>query len=834
MVILHLWLVFVGSSPNALDLKIAREIRAHKEKAEIPSVPSSIRRNQKGQIPGRQFSFLDAKFFDPPLISAPDRVPEGTWFVSRTAKDSPWVFLGPSPATGEYWSDGTVSGRVAWILPHPGDPQTVYIASAGGGVWKTTDGGTTWSPLTDHLPVLTGGALAFDPTDPNILYYGTGEFHNCWDCGYGDGLFRSPDGGLTWEKIAASARVGRYIARIVIPPQRPSWIYVANRTGLAVSQDSGATWVWRRSEPTTDVLVHPLHSDTVLAATRTNGVYRSTDGGATWALITALPTTGYYRAQLAYAPSNPDVMYASFGTSIDYTLLGLYISTDGGVTWDLVDGAPDYLGGQGFYNHTLAVDPADPFTVYAGGVFPYDASTFGFVKIVVTDAGGGDYIAGSYVDLTDRGANGRLHPDIHHIVFGPDTTLWVATDGGVWKSPDRGNSWVNLNSTLALTQFYTLSVHPTSPDLIVGGTQDNGTMIRFNHPEWRVYASGDGGPTTWTFQGGLERFFKTYVNMWYLTRYRLTSGYPNPSWVQESVPEPWQSAGDDADWANGVLENVGDSLLFVGTERVWMSADAGDSWTSISGTLSAGAVVLSLAAASGESLYVGLSDGSIFFTPDQGLTWEDRSPALNRTYERINELAVSPLNGADVYACVGFWSPNSSGPRVLHTTDGGFTWTDVSGDLPINLDCLSMAVDFASGVVYVGTEQGVFYSTDGTTYTRLGTLSAQVYDMELRGGELVVATHGRGIWKAPAVTVVAERPRRKSEAVVWLGSRLHLLGMSGTVDVVAYDPQGRKEWVQSLRVDGDASLRLPLGRGLHILHVRSPRRSWRLPVVILP
>ncbi len=744
----------------------------------------------------------DIEFLGPDSLEARARN-KGNWakvgeVFTKRSYPLPVRFLGPMPIEGVGYSDGKASGRVSFVLPHPTDTGVAYISSAGGGVWRTTDGGNTWEPLTDNLPVLTGGALAFNPLNTNVIWYGTGELHYCSVCFPGDGLFKSTDGGNTWVKVASPDVVGYYISRIIVLPTDTNIILVAGSKGVVKSTDGGATWTNVLSGDNVNDLVYREDNPNVLfAATLYSGIYKSTDGGNTWSVITSLPRTGYFRAQIGISRSNPDVMYVGFGDS-DYSLKYFYKTTDGGNTWTLLSNTPNYLGFQGFYNHTIVVHPDDPNIVLAGGQYPYNSSVYGIVRSL--DGGI------TWEDITDRDPYGHVHPDIHHMAYGAGNVLWVACDGGVWKSYDNGNSWVNLNQTLGITQFYTLDAHPTDTLLVVGGTQDNGTPFYSGSLIWDEVSGGDGGPVLWRLDNP-SYFYTSYIYTNPLYRFR----WDGSSVVFDRyISAPWRY--DRVSWANGPLESSydGTPTIFVGSHRLWKSTDGGNTWTSISGDLTGGSGYLLSAAVSHtnpDTIYTGSSDGRFYMTPDGGSTWVMKFLPSSGA---ITEIWVNPNNSADIYILLR----KSSGQRILHSTDAGDSWMDITGDLPTGKNTRTLAVDFRSDppVIFVGMDDGVYYTTDHSNYIKIAGLpNVIVYnlDLNLPYRKLYVATHGRGIWVVNVSSIVGV---------------YESVAKSGNIDVLSGGVYVNDE-SSVFTVDGrkitEGKGYIPLSRGLYIVKTKN-------------
>jgi photosystem II stability/assembly factor-like uncharacterized protein len=695
----------------------------------------------------------DMEFLDP--VELERRAKEkGDWaelgrvFTSNLPNYLNVRFIGPKPIYNASWSDGKTSGRVSFVLPHPTDTGIVYIASAGGGVWKTTDGGNTWIPLTDNLPTLSSGALAFNPLNPNVIWYGTGEQHYCAVCFPGDGLFKSTDGGNTWIKVAPASVVGFYISRVIISPLDTNTIFVASDRGILRSTDGGLTWNWIFSGDQVNDLVYRQDNPNVLfAATLYSGIYKSTDGGNTWIRINSLPTSGYFRAQIGISPSNPDVIYVGFGRASNYSLLAFYKSTDGGNTWVQLTNTPNYLGNQGFYNHTIVVHPTNPDIVFAGGQYPYGPGYYGIVRS--TDGGN------TWQDITNRGPLGNVHPDIHHMAYGAGGVLWVACDGGVWKSYDNGNSWVNLNEDLELTQFYTIDAHPWDTLLVIGGTQDNGTPLFFGSLGWWEVSGGDGGPVLWR-PDNPTYFYTTYIYSNPIYRFRWTG---SSAVFDRYISPPWGS--DRVSWANGPLEgHPSGPIMIAGTHRLWKSTDGGITWTAISGDLTGGGYLLSASFShtNPDTIYTGSSDGRFYFTHNGGISWTRRTLPVSGP---ITDIWVNPFNSADVFITLR----RASGIRVLRSTDAGTTWTNITGDLPTGRTVRALAVDFQAGILFVGTDDGVYYTTNLSNYTKIpGIPNAIVFNLDVNTlyKKLYVATHGRGVWMVDYSAVsVEERKEAK-------------------------------------------------------------------------
>ncbi|MCW5768685.1 MAG: hypothetical protein KIT19_08365 [Phycisphaeraceae bacterium] len=666
----------------------------------------------------------------PKIVGEP--VPNWTWEsqFERSSYPLNWTFVGPSAIPSEYWSGNTkASGRVISIAPHPTDPNTCYAASASGGLWKTTNGGTSWFPLTDQLSILNSGYVVVDPVNHERVYYGTGEY---WTSSNGDGLFRSDDGGATWTQLANASQVGTRITGIAINPNNTAIIHLTSNAGTYISFNSGSTWSQRLSGACPSLALDPINPNNVLVGRHGQGVYKSIDGGLTYTKLGGgLPTTSIGMVLVDLCRSSPDDMYTAIvgsGGSVN----GVFRSTDGGATWVKKTATPNFCSPQCWYDIYLAVDPNDPEVVYLGGVDPRYA-----VAGVLKSVNGGN----SWTEISQF-SGGTLHPDHHTLVFGPGNTIWEGNDGGVWKSTNGGASWINCNNGLGTAQLYTIALHPAFPDRMLGGTQDNGTPERVSaSTEWPQLQAGDGGFSAFDYSSSTRRY-TTYV---YLSIYRWTNS------SSRNITGPWGS--DSTNWISPlVIDPVTPSTLYAGTNRVWRTTNATvttPSWTAIStnsvangGTLN----TIAVAPSNNSVIYTGSSNGRISYTSNLS-TWSTRSTGLPTS--GVSDIIINPSNAAEAFA--SFYS--STGGRIFRTVDSGLTWTAVGSNLPSGVVPRALEVDFAFDprAIYAGAGAGIYHSLDGgATWMKNNATfpNANVGDIAIDRDRrrIVVATYGRGAW----------------------------------------------------------------------------------------
>ena len=686
--------------------------------------------------------------------------------------DPSWISLGPAPILdGQTAGSQPVSGRISAIAADPRDAGTIYLAAAGGGVWKTTDAGNYWTALTDDQATLFMGAIALAPSDPDVIYAGTGEATNSALSFTGHGVLKSTDAGASWTLLGADAFDRHTISQIVVAPDDPNTVYVAvggsgthglaGNTGIWRSMDGGATWTDTTATISTtasfsDMEIDPTQPETLYAAvgsfrgSSVNGVYKSTDGGNTWSVAGNFPVdVRDGRITVAIAPSDPQTLYVSvsasgLGGSSFGRLLEVLKSTDGGNTWTALPNTPD-LGGNGWYGLPLAVDPSDPNTLYASA---------GGNPIVESNNGGITWFS------LVVGADGNgPHPDHHAFAFDANGQLLDGNDGGIWRLDDPSfahEHWTDLNTNLQLTQFIGIAVNPNDPTIVYGGSQDNGTAETTGSQAWTLIRFGDGGFVR-VDPANPRTVYHEYTN---LNPPLERSDDGGLTWNQKISGI---NTGDPSNtYLPYVMDPANSQRLLLGTNRVYETTNRGDLWHAISQpgqggwTVSANIDALAVAASDQNTIYAS-AGGHLFVTLDDGVTWQQRDvPNVNDHFQDIH---IDPADNLTAYAV----RDRFGGGHVFKTSDGGVTWTDISGNLP-DLPAYTLAMDPSSNALYVGTDDGVYISSNqGASWTRFGAglPHAQVRELELLPDFqlLFAGTHGRGAWEistavAPSVTNV--------------------------------------------------------------------------------
>ena len=689
-----------------------------------------------------------------------------------------WFPVGPAPIlNGNVPGHQPVTGRITGIAADPTDANVIYIASAGGGVWKTTDAGNNWTPLTDNQPTLVMGAIALAPSDPNVIYAGTGEadgpgvnFLSNYSPTefYGRGVLKSTDGGQTWALLGNDVFNRRSIAKVVINPNNADVAYVAvgqpgfngltGNQGIWETTDGGQTWTNTTAASGissdlafTDLVIDPSNDQHLYAVagdpagSTDNGLYETTDGGQTWARNTGGGTfpnsRSVGRIALAISPTNPLRLYASItnGSALRRgQLLAMVRSDDGGASWTTLQRVPNYLGGQGDYDTTLIVDPSDPDRVYAGGQGADSGTTQPFGVIESTDAGQN----WSGIAVGASGQDGP-HNDHHAVAFDANGLLLDGNDAGIWRldNPNVGQvHWTDLNNNLQITTFIGIALHPTDPTVAYGGSQDNGTEIYTGAPAWTQVLPHDGGNV---------RVDPVNPNIVYDYRYASGAVFERSddggyTWTQKMA-----GLGLNGNFFPPfVLDPSNPDRLVLGAVRVFETTDQGEHWVGLSSpnqsgwTSSAAIDSVAVAPSDADTLYAS-AGGHIFVTNNHGQTWMQRD--VPGYADHFFDIKVDPNDAQTAYAVRGLFG----GGHIFKTTDGGQNWTDISGNLP---DLPAFVMVIGPGTLYLGTDAGVYETHNGGRRWKplgRGMPSFQVKDLDLNTtyGILAAGTHGRGMWE---------------------------------------------------------------------------------------
>ena len=701
-----------------------------------------------------------------------------------------WTGIGPKPIGSNgpanvsvtYSGPPPYSGRVSAIAPDPNNANVVYLGGAAGGIWKSTDGGTTWTPkFPNNNPSFAIGAIAVDRSNSSNVWVGTGEPNSGWDTYYGQGIYKSTNGGTSWTKVGGTLFNGCFVYDLVVVD--PSTIVAAiaefpgvrnpacSRRGIWRTTNGGASWSHIALpnsvlDAPTDLSQAPGAPSTIfVAAYGQDGIYKSTNGGASFTQLATLtggnPGRGVISAYdadvayFAYDDTSPCPPGTSTRTGSCSLLWSAFKTTDGGGKWSQVvaGGGTNtpctYPGksvdGQCFYDLTLAVDPTDSTRFYLGGI-----RMFRYTNSGATPA-----------QIGYGACGGCMHVDQHAVAFDRSNRLWVGNDGGVYRTDNTGASFINRNATLAITEFNPWTSGSLSQNMLTAGTQDNGTLkyTASTGLNWQEDRGGDGGATAFVSP---TTYYGSYFGKDLLKTTNGGQSYTN-------VSGPWGSDGANF-YSPLEMSPANTAVLYRGTSRIWRTTNGAASWSPISPIFNSTSNVSAIGPAKSKAtvIYGGWTAPSggttqLRYTTDGGASWNN-VPAGQLPNRYITDINVSPTNPSTAIATFsGFnaTTPSKVG-HIFRTTNGGATWTNISGNLP-DTPVNAVAVDYSKNParIFVGTDVGVFWSVDGgATWgnTSTGLPNTIVMDLRIDGTNLLAFTHGRGAFKAPLGAPPPPRP----------------------------------------------------------------------------
>lgn len=712
----------------------------------------------------------------------------------------PWTNLGPTP--GYYFAYGNISGRTTTVQYDPNNPGVIYIGAAFGGVWKSTNGGNTWTAKTDFEASLSSGALAIDPTNTNIVYYGTGEATYSGVSYYGRGLLKSTDGGETWTHYTGGLQAFTYFSRIVVRPGFPNQLLAAlgSRSSLSASggiyrsTNGGVTWSALVAGRADDVVFSPS-GDTAYAVGSGVGYRISTNGGQTFSSSSAL--TMQTRNHIAISNSNPSILYAA--THAGSSIL-VFKSTDAGASFSQVAVGTNFSGSQAWYDFYIHVNPFDPEFVYVGSIDIWRSTNGGT----------------NFQNITNGYSGGYVHVDQHNVGFHPTNldAMISVNDGGVWRSSDRGTSWTNLNSSLTLTQFYRITSDPSNASHILGGTQDNGTQRTMGTTNWAAAFGGDGGEVCFHSQNPSRILGETQYN----GIYRSTNG--GASWSPST-----SGLSGTAAWVGPILSHPDSAdIFYTARQSVFKSVNGGAHWSSISTGISGTIREMAISKSDPQIMFATIGF-LVYRSINRGYNWSLTSSGLPA--RTITSVTIHPDSANVVLLSFSGFGTG----KVYRSSNTGNAWTNITGNLP-DAPTNNVLIHPTPGVYIAATDVGVFITSNfGSTWAELAaglpSTVAMNLDYHYATGKLRVGTHGRGVYETtlePATFAITSPaggetwPLSSIQNITWSSS-----GLSGNVKIelsrnagVTYPEvlfantanDGSEQWIVTGPVTGEARIRV--------------------------
>jgi photosystem II stability/assembly factor-like uncharacterized protein len=740
--------------------------------------------------------------------------------ISDRSTSSPvWEFSGPL----------NIGGRITDVEIPVDQPQTYYVGAASGGIFKTTDAGSNWQPIFDDQVMLSTGDMEISRNDTDLIWVGTGEVNAgggslAYD---GDGVYKSTNGGASWEAMGLSATGS--IGKILIDPNDDNTVFVAamgplfrndSNRGVYKSMNGGQSWEQKLfisdSTGIIDMAIHPANGDVLYAAAwerirrpnrrqyggETSGLYRSTDGGDTWQELTAgLPAAPSQKGRISIdiSRSNPNVLYARYANSSG-SIQGVYRTADGGDSWTEVNSSQLTNVGFHWWFRGIYVDPEDENTIYNVD-FEVQKSTNG---------------GNSWFD-----AFPGVHVDQHALAFNESVPgeVLLGNDGGFYKSNNDGASSVK-DLTLPITQFYRFHVDFQNGNKIYGGTQDNSTMrtTTAGLSDWEIIFGGDG------FQPLVD---PTNTNVIYALSQRGNLGKSVNDGGSFSIVLNGVNGGDRNNWDTPIAFDPADpDVLYYGTQRLYRSTNAAASWSPISGDLSNGPYTgnldfgtitsIDISPLDSDLIVVGTDDGNVWVTTDSGNNWELVSTSLPNRW--VTKVLADPLDSQGLYVTYSGYRFGEDNGHVYYSNDLGSSWTDLGSglpDIPVN-----DIVKHESGLLVIATDIGVLGTTDPDSgWAELGSLmpSVVVTDLHLDDPNdlLYAATYGRSSYKIDINSIILGLDSPQSSGITIYpnpaDTRLNLQVENGLIgeSLRIYDALGRvvseevvTGWSQQLDVSG--------------------------------
>jgi photosystem II stability/assembly factor-like uncharacterized protein len=713
-------------------------------------------------LPKEENNTLPSNWFYNQRAYPLDSIPQSEYVISvqQVVKQSnarkrsqlqKWKFAGPT----------NIGGRITDIEASPLNDNLIYAGSASGGVFKTINKGGSWIPVFDSNPILSIGDMAIHPTNPDILYVGTGEANGgggsvAYD---GNGIFKTSNGGDSWDYLGLE--FSGSISKIIINPNKPDVIYAAamgrlfsknNQRGIFKTINGGDTWqsIFYRSDSVgvIDMAMDPLHPDTIYAATWERsrmpsgidyggpecGIYRSFDGGKIWVRLSkGLPEgNDLGRIGLAVAPNQPNRIFA-FYVDESGDFLGIYRSDNYGENWSRLGGRVS-TSTFGWWFGKIYVDPKNANTVFVLGLFGYKSMDGG----------------NSFVNITDN-FNEDVHVDQHALYIHPlnTTQVLLGNDGGLYNSINGGLSWSKINN-LPITQFYTCHIDNKQPERLYGGTQDNSSMRTFSGvDQWTIISGGDG------FVCEVDPIDNNYVytESQYGAFIRSTDGGINFVNATDGI-----LGSDRSNWKTPfVLDPKQPSTIYLGTNRLYKSINRGAFWSPISPSLTpetnlrAYGTITSISVSPIDPLVIfcGTDLGLAWVTLNGGQDWKIISDALPTRW--ITSITADPLVKSKVYITISGYRYNESLPHVFVSDNYGSSWKDISKGLPpVPVNDLIIDPENAGHIV-VATDAGIWRSSnDGRNWQLLGDgMPITIFnDLHFHKGtrKLAAASYGRGMY----------------------------------------------------------------------------------------
>ncbi|MDF1673914.1 MAG: T9SS type A sorting domain-containing protein [Vicingaceae bacterium] len=649
-------------------------------------------------------------------------------------KSANWTPLGPTNWNSIGWNPGI--GRINSVTVDPNNSNIIYVGTPAGGCWKSTNGGNSWSPLTDDMATLGVSGVAVDPNNSNIIYLATGDGDG--NHTYSIGVMKSIDGGVTFNSTGLnwSTSQTRVMRKIIIDPSNSNNLFVATSHGLFKTTDAGLNWVSVLSGSIRDVEYNPSNPNTVFACTN-NSFYKSVSGGVLNSftnIISGLPNASSIgRMAIGVTPSDTSYVYVLVSDDTDNSFLGLYRSTNTGNNFTLRTNSPNVFGydtngndsgGQSWYDMALAVSPTDRNVVFTGGINVWKSTNGGATLFALSQW---NWPTGSFE---------YVHADIHSLDY-YGNTLFCGSDGGIFKSTNAGITFSDLTSGIQHSQFYRLGCSAQNSGTIIAGTQDNGSLMLKNGT-WTHVTGGDGMEciADWNNPNIL------YSTSQYGNVYKSTDGGNSFNGITGNI------TGNGAWVTPYTLDPVNSNTIYLGYHDIYKSTNGGNTWNTISNFSGSNDLKSLVVAPSNNNFIYAATNNVINKTTNGGANWTDITLGLPNN--SITYISVHNTNPNILWVSL---SGYTAGEKVYKSINGGITWTNESGNLPnMPMNCITYEYGSNNGI-YVGTDMGIYYKNDDLSQWQMYMVNLPnviVNELEIHYaiGKIRAATFGRGIWES--------------------------------------------------------------------------------------
>ena len=752
-----------------------------------------------------------------------------------------WTSLGPDSVPANVPLNAAM-GRLCCIRFDPNNKNVVYAAGPGG-LWKSINGGDGWVVWhTDLLGTLSISDLAIDPTNSNTMYIASGDV----DLGYrdGNGVFKSVDGGITWNTTGLNWAItqGNSVNKILIDPVNPQILHVGTSVGMYRSVDSGVSFTKINSINVKDMEFKPGQPKTIYA-TADSTIFQSVNSGKSYSKIYSVPGAG--RLSIAVTQADSNYLYVLASSSIDFSFLGFFQSTNGGVSFSLKTNTPNLLGydndgsdlgvGSGWYNLALAASPIMPNEVVMGGVNIW-RSTDGGASWKINSHWMGD--GAPYV-----------HADCHDLIYipGGGTTVFAAVDGGCFKTSDNGINWIDMSKGLEVGEMYRFGQSATSPSTLIVGLQDAGTTY-LDGSGWSNMIAGDGGECF------VDRTDDNilYGEYQFGAFQRSSDGGANWIAIQNGLST---TASFITPW---LQDPIVPAKLWAGYQEVFKSLDNGDTWNEVSPTGGSEPYEIKSidVAHSNNNVIYAARYSNIYKSIDEGVTWNNITAGLPTNKAYIMNLKIDPVDANHVWVTFSGYSGTN---KVFVTKNGGNNWVNYSNGIPnFSVNCVEVDTSSVNQTIYVGTDRGVYYRDSTMTSwlpfsTGLPNIIVNELEIQYTAKKIRAATFGRGLWESSIAPITLGTPSlikcEENGIEIFPNPSFGIFNVQLNINSASNVPSTAERKVKlniyntvgdvvysACRMDNESFIRIDLSnleRGIYLLNIDSGTGSNQKKIVLL-